>query len=81
MTPQIFTYATDDPHAPAHRRFMAAMDGAAPGRHWICHGATADEAREKLAAFWATTEGPGKTKAKAAKANGAAQSDDDFEVI
>lgn len=65
MTPRIFTYVTTDPDAPAHRRAVAAMDGSAPGLHWVSVGASPEAAAASLTKWWAEHEGPGRTKARA----------------
>lgn len=64
-TPRIFTYVTSDPDAPPHRRAAAAMDGSAPGRHWVSVGATPEAAAANLTKWWAEHEGPGRTKVRA----------------
>ena len=64
--PPIYTFAADNPETPARIRYAAAMDQSGPGMHWICFGATREEARDKLKRFWDEHEGPNKTAARKA---------------
>lgn len=54
--PKIFTYECRDGDVPPERAWAAAMDGAAPGRHWIATGPTPEAARGSLEAFWVKCE-------------------------
>lgn len=81
--PPIFTYASDNPETPARIRYAAAMDQSGPGMHWICFGATREEARDKLRVVWLQAEGPNKTAAKreAKKAKTATADEPEFADI
>lgn len=76
-------YSAEDPGAPPHLRAVAWMAQDGPGKHWTCTGATQDEARAKLAAFWERVEAERPKKAPPRKGSASTSdiTEDEDEII